>query len=340
MRGWRRMLLGLLLAGLLLGGMVYFVDMSRFWQAATKVHLAWLGVVLLLKSLASGIKALRWRIAMHAVLGWSPRHTFSATVIGLLANLIFPARLGEILRAQIVQKNNQGVSGSLALTSNILTQLFDVMLLLCCLLFGVLGVQRTEMQVSHLLAVVGLMVAIFVGLVVFEVYYDRFAPLGGRVGSLLPERIAQMLGRILGQVRQGLGLLRKPWAVSQVFFLTLCLWNVEALCYFLIFQALQLQVSFGMLLLVTGAANLAFLAPVTPGAVGVYQAVCIWVLGFAGISREIGLLYSLLMQGCDVLMILLLGGTFFVREGLQLGNVQHHLQKDLHDGVVQAKTKV
>lgn len=322
MGGWRRMLVGLLLAALLLGGLVYFVDMSRFWQAAAKVSFAWLGLVLLLKSLASGIKALRWRLAMHAVLGWSPGHTFSATVIGLLANLIFPARLGEVLRAQIVQKNNHGVSGSLALTSNILTQLFDVMLLLFCLLFGVLWVQSAQMQIGHLLGVVGLMVVIFLGLLGFEVFYARLKPLGTRLGSYLPERIRLLLAGILDQVHQGLGLLRKPWAVSQVFFLTLCLWNVEALCYFLIFQALHLQVSFGMLLLVTGAANLAFLAPVTPGAVGVYQAVCIWVLGFGGISREIGLLYSLLMQGCDVLMILLLGGTFFVREGIQIGHVQ------------------
>ncbi|MCB9641203.1 MAG: flippase-like domain-containing protein [Myxococcales bacterium] len=323
---WRRILPGLVIAALFLGGIAYFVDLSKFRAAASKVHVAWLGLVLLLKSFASWVKGERWRIAMRAVLGWAPKHTFSATVIGLLGNLIFPARLGEVLRAQIVQKNNKGVSRSLALTSSILAQLFDVTLLLCCLILGTLLVQKAQLQIWHLVGVVALMLSIFGGLLIFEVFYLRFAALGGRLGAWLPERIRQLLAGIIGQVHQGLGLLRKPLAVLQVFAWALVLWHIEALCYFLLLKALGLQIPFGMLLLVTGAANLAFLLPLTPGAVGVHQAVCIWVLGFAGIPRETSFLYSLLMQGCDVLMIVSLGGFFFAQEGLKMGQMEQQIE--------------
>jgi uncharacterized protein (TIRG00374 family) len=319
----RRWLPGLVILALLAWFIARLVDPAQMRTILQQADPHWLLWVLALKVAASWSKAIRWRLAMQTVLGFSPTHTFSGTVIGLLGNLIFPARLGEILRAHIVQKNNQGVSHSLALTSNLLTQLFDVLLLCCCLLLGAMWVQGADIPLWQLLLLLSALLSLFVGLFVFHVSYERFTPWGIWAGRWLPEKLRGRLGGVFEQIHQGLGLLRDVKALALVFSLTLLLWCIEAACYGLILKALRIELSWGMLLLLTGAANLAFLLPLTPGALGVHQLVCIWVLGFAAIPREAALLYSLTMQICDMVMILALGGFFFLREGISLRQVQH-----------------
>ncbi|MEM1007433.1 MAG: lysylphosphatidylglycerol synthase domain-containing protein, partial [Myxococcota bacterium] len=182
--------------------------------------------------------------------------------------------------------------------------------------------QRREVPLLLLVGLIALMIGLFASLFVFHFFASTWERLAERTLGWLPHRFAVLCVGVYRQVQKGLSVLRAPKAVLWVLLGTLLLWGLEFLCVICLLRAVHIPFSLGMLLFLGSAANLAFLLPVTPGALGVHQVVCVWVLAFFAVGQEQAMVYSLGMQSCDFLMILSWGGICFAREGLRWSQIQ------------------
>ena len=95
-------------------------------------------------------------------------------------------------------------------------------------------------------------------------------------------------------------------------------WCLEtaAMCSALSAFGIQPDVMIAALLVVT--LNLSFAVPLTPGNIGTHQLISVLILSLFGIERAAALSFSIGYQGTVHLMIVLIGGAFFCREGLSL----------------------
>jgi uncharacterized membrane protein YbhN (UPF0104 family) len=83
-------------------------------------------------------------------------------------------------------------------------------------------------------------------------------------------------------------------------------------------QAFHIQPSVLMAATVVVGLNLSFIFPITPGNVGVVQALGIFLLGTFGVTQESALAYSIGADGTTCLVVVSLGMAYFYCEKIHL----------------------
>ncbi len=132
-----------------------------------------------------------------------------------------------------------------------------------------------------------------------------------------PSRLGRF-GGITNGLIEGLAGLADGRAAAIMLGQTVLVWCLEtaAMCSALSAFGIQPEVMIAALLVVT--LNLSFAVPLTPGNIGTHQLISVLILSLFGIERAAALSFSIGYQGAVHLMIVLIGGAFFCREGLNL----------------------
>lgn len=331
----KKTLLGLVIAVGLLTWLILRLDVHQLQQHLLAANLFLLLAMQLTKAGVTGVKAWRWGVAIRSALpDAQPTRLFSSTMIGLLGNMLFPARLGELLRVQLLHKNNPEISRSLALTSALVPQILDLLVVLVLLGTGMtLSLRSSTNPDLHTLSRMSLLllvvvVLILVGLWIFYKQFERLAPLGHRALGVLPDNIAVRLQSMASEIHTGLSFLVKGHSLLRVFGLTLLLWTLETTALVLAMWAFGLKVSPGMVLTLVGILSLTFVLPVTPGGMGVHQWAATFILGFFAVSAEKAAGLSVAIQGIDLLTVFCLGSLFlYFFEGLSFSKLKEEGEK-------------
>jgi uncharacterized protein (TIRG00374 family) len=148
----------LLLGCLLSAGFLYLalrgIDPSLTWQQLSSVNPGLLAVAIIIGSSSNLIRAARWKV----LLGNSPpvpfRQLFSSMMIGYLANNVLPARMGEVVRMYLLERN-AGISKSKSAATIVLERIIDALLLL-----SIAGAISVFLPLTDLLRRSGLIAAI------------------------------------------------------------------------------------------------------------------------------------------------------------------------------------
>jgi len=129
---------GLLISALFIYLALRNVDMTRLWQVITSAKLFFLFLIIVLTFLQFIVRAWRWRILLEPIKTTGFMNRLCTIFIGFGANCVFPARLGEFIRANYLG-HSEGISGSSAFGTLVVERLFDGFTLLLVLLIGLLG---------------------------------------------------------------------------------------------------------------------------------------------------------------------------------------------------------
>lgn len=315
-----------LLPGLLFGGILLFlllrrVELSTLTAALSRVDLTLLIPALACKAVAIAAKAWRWAVAIEGGTGVRPRkRVLAASLIGFAANLVLPARLGEIARATVLRKHND-VPASLSLTSVGVTQLFDLLtlasLLVCLIVWGAEnGVALVNRRILGLLF--ALLGAALGGLVVCMRYEDRLRGLLSRVSRAAPATLGRTLDQLFESFSKAIRVIKAPFYLAMILAYTLFVWLLELLAYGSALAAFRIAVTPAMAALVMVALNLMLTITVTPGNFGTHQLVSVLVLGLFAVPEVKALAFSIGLQAIVQTSIFVLGGILFYREGLSL----------------------
>ena len=189
------------------------------------------------------IRAYRWSYLLLPIKKIATRPLFRSTLIGFMGNYLLPFRAGEVMRAVSVGQN-QNISKAAALGSILVERVFDgVVLSLTPFIFlAVLDLPRWILWVNLSLLMVYVTGLLMIVLATRRGWIEVWLnPMTGLLPRLLGKRVSSIAGDFL----QGMKGINRAGALFPVWLLSLLCWFFHGLYFFLLFEALDLELSFG-----------------------------------------------------------------------------------------------
>jgi glycosyltransferase 2 family protein len=287
-----------------LGLVLLNVDWSEFLIQFKKVAFVEIVILTAIYLLGFLVRAVRCAVLLPG-LGW--KQSFKAVVLGYAANNVLPARLGELVRAQVTAKSS-GIKRSTALASILVERILDGCAIVCLLLIGSGGLDLPPMVDKVRLTGVLLFSAAMIGVFVIgytESFWRGFLPEG-------------RLGEILHGLGDGVSLAtRDVLSVIFVLVLSALIWIVEGVMFYYAARVFNLPVTLQESYFVLGLVNLGVLIPSSPGNVGVFQYFAVLALGVLDISSAQATAYSIVIHMCQWAPVTLLGFLFLSHFGFR-----------------------
>jgi uncharacterized membrane protein YbhN (UPF0104 family) len=270
-------------------------------------------LALLINAAGVWIRSEAWRrLLVHAsgerVRSWD---VFSAYVLGLVGNVVLPARAGEVVRVGVLARRMPTTkrAGALVAGSSVAHRILDappfaLLVLLATVLAGtaVIGGVLTVAIVLGAVLVIGLV-----------------ALLARR--PVAHHRSRGRIGRIWAGVRLGIAGLGDAGTAAGALALETLAWALQLVVVWLVLGAFGLPASVGAAALTLVAINLAVAIPLIPGGVGLFQAATALSLGVAGVGAATGVAFGIGLQAVEILTTLLLVVPVGAREGATLGRL-------------------
>jgi uncharacterized protein (TIRG00374 family) len=335
MKGARRWLPGALISILLIGAILYFVDLPRVFNAIRSADYRILGGATLLAFAWMFVRAIVWR----TLLGNHPtyRDTLLALSEGYLLNNFLPLRLGELGRAYLLsRKTDMGFAQILptVVIERAVDLVFSAAIFLAALPF-VVGAGGAE-RIAIILGVIILTGLVFLYVLARNQHWalDLFHRWSARWPAL--QRLG---GNLLESFLTGLGVLTDGWLFVRFLAWMTLNWLMAIVNYYVIILAFfpQAQLSWGMFGL--GAAAFGGAVPSLPGAVGTFEGAFGGALTLLTGDQSTSLAVALTSRFFNYLTSLVLGGYALSREGETLSGIYQQLVKfrskgDAYDSTV------
>ncbi len=316
-----KVLVGILLS-VLFG---YFAVRGVDW-AATLIVLERTSVLALMVptawfSLSFILRAYRWQRFVQPLEILPIRPFFSATMIGFMANDVLPLRAGELVRAYALS-HLTSVRLTTALATTVLERVWDV-IIIGLLFVWVLPRFPLPEWVAQTNTV--LLVVCMAGLV--GAWWVARREEGIQL-SWLPERVAALAQHFI----EGLRALQNVSLVAQIVLMSLTMWLVLAVYYWLLLWAcgIVLPLEAGLVLMVVAAFGAAI--PAAPGFVGTFQYAIILGLSLFSIPKGEALGFSIIAHLAQLLPVIGVGLITLMRSGLPLWPARLLPAKEDHVG--------
>jgi uncharacterized protein (TIRG00374 family) len=266
--------------------------------------------------------AWRWHYLLKPLKSIPTSKLFPTVAIGYFGNNILPARIGEVLRA-IVLKKDENVPISASLATIIVERVFDGVVMLGFVFMNLPELARLTSSSGFIgdirtLAVIGTG-AFISALLVFlagAMFPERTLSIVERVTRRLPERYREKILGLSDRFLGGLAALRSPRGVLMVFVTSVVIWLLETGKYWFVMHAFPFKVSFFTLMLMNGIVNLATTIPSAPGYVGTFDAPGIAVLQAYNVPKATAAAYTLALHLALWFPITALGGYYMLKKGI------------------------
>jgi uncharacterized protein (TIRG00374 family) len=286
----------------------YHIQNGRYWWLIPSVAIYFFGV---------WARTWRWHYMLRPLKTISVSRLFPVVCIGYMGNNIYPARIGELLRAYVL-KRREGVSVSSSLAPILVERIFDGVVMLIFVFVGLPLVPVIPEEWRNF--VIAFSLLFFGALIVFFVIAaspQRFRRIyNWIIDHFLPSRFREPVRGFADRFMLGLDFLRSGRDVALVFISSLVVWLAETGKYWFVMHAFEFEVSFFVLMLMNGVVNLFTTIPSAPGYVGTFDTPGIKVLEAFGVDPEIAGAYTLVLHAALWLPITLLGAFYMWRESL------------------------
>lgn len=281
-----------------------------------------------------GMRAVRWRILLIPAGGVSFASCVSATAVGLMANNVLPARIGEFVRAYALGKREKVPTGT-AFGSLFVERMFDGFALVG-LLYGITLVREMPAWADTTARVA---LAIFGGFLLFQLWLlfraHQFVRVAQWVsGKFFGGRFEEPIERAIVTFADGLHLLRRPTLVVASLGLAFVQWIAIAVTYWIGMSAFDLGVGSTGALFTNSIVALGVAVPSSPGFVGTFQALVVKSLEAFEVDRTVAFTFSVGFHAVNYLSVTAVGLAYFFREGLSWSELEHseeELERELEE---------
>jgi hypothetical protein len=240
-RRWLFFLIGLVLSLFFLWFAFRDLHLGQVWDAMKTARYIWLIPGVTVYFISVWFRSWRWKFLLRGSKSVPTARLFPVVVIGYMGNDILPFRLGEVLRAYVLWRK-EGVHIGTTLTTAVLERLFDGLTLVCFVLFGLLFLPLSAFLGRLVMVASGVFFGALAIFLVLAAHPDRLRQMAHWVlDRLVPPRIRPPLLNFLEGVIAGLEGLRSARDVLLLFGITVWVWLLEALKYWLVTFAFDLH---------------------------------------------------------------------------------------------------
>lgn len=326
--GWRGAL-GIALSVFLLWVTLRDVHLAEVWEILSTSSLAlWIACTITATAIFP-LRARRWQ-AILAPLGERIPFTplWRATAIGMMVNNVFPARAGEFARAFALSRARPDVKFTTAFASLVVDRLFDgtvvIMLLLVATLdprfpsdATVFGWTAGRIALSAAL----FLAAVLVGLVLLILFPAHISAIAERVVGSVWKAGGTKVAALLDAFAGGIGVLRSPRLVLEVFWWTLLHWLVNAFAFWLGFQALGIEAPITAALFLQGLIAIGVAIPSSPGFFGPFELAAKAGLALYAVPSAEAVSWAIGFHILSFIPITVLGAWYFSRMHLHVSDL-------------------
>ncbi len=240
-------------------------------------------------------------------------------LIGMFANNVLPLRLGEVVRGYVLSRK-KGLSFTYAVSTVALDRFFDLTgLLLLTLIFFPRG--RLPHAVSNgIIAVVAVLV--FCVLLMILLSRKSFTDhLSKRFLVIEKSFLSRLTQRVL-EVQENLKRIGSPLTI--VFFVVMSFfsWFFMSIALYVVIRALGASIPFVYVPFVCALLNFGITIPSSPGYVGVYQFLIVYLLSIFGVPKSEGFTISILYHASWYIPYTIVGFSLSLREHLKIGDMK------------------
>ena len=309
--------LGVLISAVSLYVALRGLKLPELWSYIKEAEYWWLIPAVVIYFFGVWARTWRWHYMLRAIKPVPLRRLFPVVCIGYMGNNIYPARIGELLRAYVL-KRKEGVSVSASLATILVERIFDGVVMLLFVFVGLPLAPTIPRDWQRFVIVFSLL--FFGALAAFFVIASSpkrsKAVYTWAIDRLVPARLREPVRGFADRFMEGLYFLRSGRDVGMIFVTSLVVWLAETGKYWFVMHAFPFEVSFFVLMLMNGVVNLFTTIPSAPGYVGTFDAPGIKVLAAVGVTEEIAGAYTLVLHAALWLPITLLGAFYMWRESI------------------------
>jgi uncharacterized protein (TIRG00374 family) len=262
------------------------------------------------------MRTLRWRYLLRPVKRVSAVRLYPVVIIGLMANNLIPARVGELVRAYVLGQRER-ISKSASLGTIAVDRLFDgITLIPFMVLIAAFAGHQAEFNVpllGHLnFTGLGIVMSVLFGIMLVVLFYFAFAEHGQQLlhrilRALLPKSLEHRVEEVVDSFISGLHALRNPLDLGAAWIMSLISWTLEATMYYMVALAFDIHVGFHVFLLLTAAANLAIAVVASQGGVGPFELVVKETLVAFGVAEGSAGAYAIGLHALLLFPIIAIG---------------------------------
>jgi uncharacterized protein (TIRG00374 family) len=277
--------------------LIYQVDMGKSWEVLGRIDFRLMLTPMLITFGLFALRPWRWQQMFPNSQRPSFWSSFRVFNIATMANNLFPARGGDVLRCLLITREHKLTGASLALATLGLEKVFDGMILLLVVLSTVVFVNSPEWLARMGLfssLVFGGAVAVLLLLHFRSVWLiEAIRPLCRAVRLVtLGERIVALLVSFV----EGLTVMSSPLRLMALILATLVIWLAEAAVISALGSTLNLAISFPAAILVSAVLGLGLALPAGPGFVGTFEFFAVAGLTLTGVEAESALALALALH--------------------------------------------
>lgn len=288
------------------------VDLDGLGREMGRVGAPWVAASILAGLASLVIRGVRWRYLLPNG-GMAPLGALvSATFIGIMANNVLPARLGEVVRAWVFARHD-GRPMAVVFASIVLERILDVIALVAILGLTLLlspPLAGSGGAVFRRMGLIGLLLssAFIAGLVIVVRYENLIHRATDRLaGSGQPGWKVRALN-LFRRFIEGLCALRTGRQTFQVVWLSLLVWAAGVVSFYVLAKGFDLGLTLAQTSLVFAAVLFGIAVPSAPGFVGTFHGFC--VAGLTLVSSTdptTAAAYATLLHGSQWLAINMVG---------------------------------
>ena len=299
------------------------IDLAETWVAMTHAHAGYLAAAVAATLSTYTLRALRWQALLRPVGETRLRTSFRATVIGFTAIFLLPGRIGEVLRAYLVARQ-EGLKFTATFATVVIERLLDVttVLLLFALSLPLLKIDvGRQVELAGIVAAGGSVFALIV-LFVMAGHPERLGRWAGRIGARLPRKVADVFQHAVQAFAEGLAVMRRPSDLVAAVAWSIPVWFSIAVGIWLTSHAFDLTLSFVGSFLVVGYLAVGVSVPTPGGAGGFHYFYWLALTSFFGADPAVAGAAAIILHAISFVPVTILGLFFMWQDGLTLGRLK------------------
>ncbi len=268
------------------------VHLKPLVVSVQSAHFSLLMLAALAQLLTYIVRAWRWHYLLEPVKSISTLPLLSATAIGFMANMLLPARAGEVVRAYVISRKEQ-MSTMTALATIIVERVADLLavLLILVLLLYVTNFQPTLASVTGSLKMGGLIALVLCMMLIGGIGLAVSGPTrmirwGRGCLRIMPVRWQAKIFDACTTFVEGLQVVKKGRHLVAILILSLLLWTIAALSNVCVFYAFDLYLPVYAAFFILLAQIFGVMIPSSPGYIGTYHAAVVIGLGAFAVTDE------------------------------------------------------
>lgn len=320
---WLAAGLGILISGIFLWIAFRNLNPGEIVAVIQSANFGWIALATVILFISMILIAWRWQFLLRAIKPISLGYLSQVVLIGYMGNNVYPFRTGELLRIVLLQRFQRVPAAKTTMTV-IVERVFDGLTMLAFILVSVALLHITAPEIQTMIRIATPL--FLAALVIFFALAARpglFRRVLHAIANRLPGKIQAILVKLGDDIIDGFEGLRSPADLAGAIFASFASWGTQAVVYWLVSFAFNLNVDLATMFLTVGVVNLAGLVPASPGQIGVFEFFTGLVLVAVGVDETKAHAYALVLHAVVWLPVTLAGFYFLVKQGLGWDSIRH-----------------